>query len=114
MLDAGAEPIAAQRTKGLTKLKFTLHIICFINANQIKELKQLVIEANRTSIWKPVGYQYTPFDLIGSAHDNAITYTDYETDDYWDALLGNIRSNLSEMHLHKNTLAFFARRGVRA
>jgi len=89
-------------------------ILSGMTANQIKELKQIVIEANKTSTWKPVGDQYTPFDIIGSAHDNAITYTDYGTVDYYEALLGNTQLNLSEMYLHPKTRAFFARRGIRA
>ena len=77
------------------------------------EIKKVVNEANETSNWKCEGDDQSPFDLVGSAHDNAITYTDAYTDAYWAVMLSNIKCNLCESPLHPDTKQFFAARGVR-
>ena len=75
------------------------------------EIKTLVSEANETSNWKCEGDDQSPFDLVGSAHDNAITTTAAYTAAYWDALLSNIECNLCESLLHPDTKQFFAAPG---
>ena len=77
------------------------------------EIKTLVSEANETWNWKCAGDDLSPFDLVGSAHDNAITTTAAYTAAYWVTLISNIECNLCESELHPETKAFFATRGVR-
>ena len=83
------------------------------------EIKKVVSEANETSNWKCAGDDLSPFGIVGSAHDNVITYkgaftdTGAYTDSYWEAMLSNIECNLCESPLHPETKAFFAARGVR-
>ena len=77
------------------------------------EIKKVVSEANETSRWTTLGCEYTPFMLVGSAHDNVITSVDPKSPRYWEALLSNIECNLCECLLHADTKKFFSDRGVR-
>lgn len=77
------------------------------------EIKTLVSEANETWNWKTTGDDLSPFDLVGSAHDNAITTAAAYTPAYWEVMLSNIQCNLCESLLHPDTKQFFASRGVR-
>jgi hypothetical protein len=77
------------------------------------EIKKVVSEANETMRWEVSGDEYTPFMLVGSAHDNVITYVAPDSPQYWEAMISNIECNLCECLLHPATKKFFADRGVR-
>ena len=77
------------------------------------EIKKVVNVANKTMRWAVSGDEYTPFMIVGSAHDNAITSVDPASPQYWEAILSNIECNLCECLLHADTKKFFADRGVR-
>jgi hypothetical protein len=77
------------------------------------EIKKVVNEANETARWAVSGDEYTPFMIVGSAHDNAITSVDANSPKYWEAILSNIECNLCECLLHADTKKFFSDRGVR-